>query len=37
MDVCSQQDTVSHIWQHLECGMEGTMTCEEVLLDASVV
>lgn len=37
MDACSQQDIVSHIWQHLEYGMEGTVSYEEIFLDALVV
>lgn len=37
MDACSPQDIVSHIWQHLEYGMEGAVSCEEIFLDALVV
>lgn len=36
MDACSQ-DILSHIWQHLEYGMEGGVSYVELFLDALVV
>lgn len=37
MDAYSEWDIVAHIQQHLECGVEGTVSYEEIFLDASRV